>query len=127
MDALIEVLFNAIAAHWDILRQDLRYTARTLLRSPGFSITAILVVALGVGANTAVFSLTDHVFLRALPYADPGRLVRIWESHPGYPQMELSPANYRDFKKAATSFESVGLFDTESMNLVGHGDPSRVQ
>ncbi len=126
-DTILEVLFNAIAAHGDILRQDLRYTARTLLRSPGLTITAILVVALGVGANTAVFSVTDHVFLRSLPYADPDRLVRIWQADPGYTQMELSPANYRDLKSAATSFESMGMFDASTMNLIGYGDPSRIQ
>jgi predicted permease len=127
IDAPVEILFNALAAHTDILRQDLRYTVRTLLRSPGFTITAILVVALGVGANTAVFSVTDNIFLRALPYANPDRLVRIWESHEGYSRIELSPANYRDFKNAATSFESVGMFDSQQMSLVGQGDPTRVE
>src|SRR5579884_3193437 len=61
---LLEVVWNAAAAHLDVLRQDLRYTARSLRRTPGFATTAVLVVALGVGANTAAFSLADQVLLR---------------------------------------------------------------
>src|SRR5688572_31548490 len=60
--AVGDVVLNAAAAHWDILRQDLRYTGRSLVRSPGFALTAILVTALGIGANTAAFSLADFVF-----------------------------------------------------------------
>jgi hypothetical protein len=66
-----EVLFNAMAVHLDVLRQDLRYTARSLRRTPGFAATAVLVVALGVGANTAAFSLADQVLLRPLPFPIP--------------------------------------------------------
>ena len=64
-------LRNAPAVHWDILRQDLRYTARTLARAPGFTAVAILVLALGIGANTAVFSVTDNVLIRPLPFPSP--------------------------------------------------------
>ena len=85
-----EILFNAIAVHWDILRQDLRYTTRTLARSPGFAITAILVVALGIGANTAAFSVTDFVLIRNLPFSQAERLVKIWQTTAGYDQMEFS-------------------------------------
>src|SRR4026207_2003161 len=73
---LHEVIMNAPAVHWDILKQDLRYTARTLTRARGFALTAILVTALGVGANTAAFSVADFVLLRPLPFADPDRLAR---------------------------------------------------
>jgi hypothetical protein len=68
-----EVIMNAPAVHWDILKQDLRYTVRTLNRARGFALTAILVTALGVGANTAAFSVADFVLLRPLPFADPRR------------------------------------------------------
>ena len=104
-----EVIMNAPAAHWDILKQDLRYTARTLNRARGFALTAILVTALGVGANTAAFSVADFVLLRPLPFADPDALVRLCEGPReggGWGCMnELSPANYRDFK-ASSSFEA---------------------
>src|SRR5258706_3450613 len=101
---------NALAVHWDILRQDLRYTARTLSRTRGFAATAILIVALGVGANTAAFSLTDFVFLRPLPFPAGDRLVTLWERTSGYGRLELSPGNYRDWKQAATSFERAGAY-----------------
>jgi putative ABC transport system permease protein len=75
IEAFIDTLVSAIQAHVDLLRQDLRYTARTLGRAPGFALTVILVCALGVGATTAVFTITDHVLLRPLPFADSERLV----------------------------------------------------
>jgi putative ABC transport system permease protein len=124
---VFEVLFNAAAVHWDILRQDLRYTARTLARSPGFALTAILVLALGVGANTAAFSVTDFVLIRPLPFPDPERLVRLWEKVPAYSMMELSPANYVDWKRMSKSFEGMGAYWENSVNLVGQGDPEHLE
>jgi len=124
---LFEVLFNAAAVHWDILRQDLRYTARTLARSPGFALTAMLVLALGVGANTAAFSVTDFVLIRPLPFSAPDRLVKLWEKVPGYSEMELSPANYVDWKKMSKSFDGMGAYFGASVNLVGQGDPERLE
>jgi putative ABC transport system permease protein len=121
-----DVLFNAAAVHWDILRQDLRYTVRSLGRSPGFALTAILVAALGVGANTAAFSVTDFVLIRPLPFAEPERLAKLWQRLPGYTRMELSPANYRDWKHVSTAFDSMGAFYELSVNLVGQGDPERL-
>jgi putative ABC transport system permease protein len=122
-----EVVFNAAAVHGDILRQDLRYTARTLARSPGFALTAILVLALGVGANTAAFSVTDFVLIRPLPFPEPDRLVNLWEKVPGYSQMELSPSNYVDWKHMSKSFDGMGAFWDTSVNLVGQGDPERLE
>ncbi|MDQ3137115.1 MAG: ABC transporter permease [Gemmatimonadota bacterium] len=81
--ALADVVPNAVAAHWDILRQDLRYAVRAVGRTPGFALTAVLLVALGVGANTAAFSLADFVFLRPLPYPEANRLVKLWQSSAG--------------------------------------------
>ena len=121
-----EIFLNAAAVHADILRQDLRYTVRTLGRSRGFALTAVLVVALGVGANTAVFSLVDHVLIRPLPFADADRLVKLWENHPGYSRVELSPPNYRDWKNMSHSFENLAAFTSISHNLVGRGEPERV-
>ena len=122
-----EVVLNASAVHWDILLQDLRYTARMLGRTPGFTVTAILVTALGVGANTAAFSVADFVFLRPLPYPGGDRLVKLWEAPPDFDRMEVAPANYADWKASATSFEAMGAWYDSAVNLVGRGDPQRVQ
>ena len=112
----------ALAVHGDILGQDLRYTVRTLNRSRGFAATAIAIVALGIGANTAAFSITDFVLLRPLPFFEPERLVTLWQNVRGYSRMELSPSNYRDWTQAATSFERIGAFTDISVNLVGTGE-----
>jgi predicted permease len=121
-----EILVNALAVHWDILKQDVKYTARTLRHAPGFAITAIAVVALGIGANTAAFSVTDFVLIRPLAFPDADRLVTIWQRSPGYSRMELSPANIRDWKQAATSFERVGIHRDLGANLIGAGEPERI-
>ena len=121
--AVGDVAPNAIAAHWEILRQDMRYAGRSLRTSVGFTLTAILVIALGVGANAAAFSLADFVLLRPLPFHDPGRLVDLWESTPGYTQMEFSPANYRDMKAMTHSFAAMGAYSDRTMNLAGTGEP----
>ncbi len=126
-----EVIMNAPAVHWDILKQDVRYSARTLNRARGFALTAVLVTALGIGANTAAFSVADFVLLRPLPFADPDALVRLCEgprTGAGWGCMnELSPANYRDFKAMSSSFESMGAFTGAGVNLVGVGEPRRLE
>lgn len=122
---------NAAAVHWDILKQDLRYTVRTLSRARGFTLTAILTIALGVGANTAAFSVADFVLFRPLPFPDPDALVRLCEgprSGGGWGCMnELSPANYRDLKNMSSSFEEMGAFTDDAVNVVGRGEPRRVE
>src|SRR5688572_4899109 len=124
-------LFNALARHSSILRQDLRYTARTLSHSRGFAFTAVLITALGVGANTAALSVADFVLFRPLPYAEPETLWRLCEGPrqgAGWGCMnQLSPANYRDFQSSTTSFESMGVFTGMAANLVGAGEPHRLQ
>jgi predicted permease len=124
--AIADVVPNAMAAHWDVLRQDLRYTLRGLRKAPGFAITAILVVALGVGANTAAFSVADFVLFRPLPFPQPERLTMLWERTPGY-QMEFSPGNYADYKAEAKSFSSMGAYFSNAMNLTGSGEPRRIE
>src|SRR4029453_4003104 len=113
--------------HGDLLRQDLRYALRSLRRARGFTITAVLVVALGVGANTAAFSVADHVLLRPLPFSHPDRLVKLWQHEGDYARVELSPANYRDWQAMTSSFEGIGAYHGISMNLVGHGEPERLE
>ncbi len=124
--AIVETLANASRVHFDLLRQDLAYTVRVGRRSPGFALMAMAIVALGIGATTAAFSVTDFVLIRPLPFPDPSRLVQVWESTPGYTQMELSPPNYRDWKAAARSFESMGGYYTRPATVVIANEPERV-
>lgn len=128
--ALRDVIPNAMAAHWEILAQDLRYTARSLRVSRGFALTTILVTALGVGANTATFSTADFALLRPLAFREPDRLVRICEGTSGRMgwgcMNELSPALYRDLATKTRSFQSVGAFLRVGVNLAGVGEPVRI-
>jgi predicted permease len=130
MKAVADVGKNALAVHANLLRQDLRYTMRTWNRGRGFALTAILVTALGVGANTAAFSVADLVLLRPLPFPDAEAIVRLCEGPrdgAGWGCMnQLSPANYRDFKTQNSSLTSMGAFSGSSMNLVGIGEPRRI-
>ncbi len=126
--AIFEILYDAACVHADILRQDLKFARRTLSRSPGFALTAILVAALGIGATTAAFTMIDHVLIRPLPFAGADRLVKLYEKNT-FSAMEfndISPANYRDWKTMASSFESMGAFRGLSVNLIGQGDPQLV-
>jgi predicted permease len=125
--AVVDVVSNAAIVHWDILRHDLRYSARTLAQAPGFAATAIVTVALGIGATTAAFSLADVVLIRPLPFPDADRLVKVLERKPGYPTMELAPPNFRDLKKAARSFEAWGAYRGVSLTLTGASEPQRVE
>jgi predicted permease len=101
---------------------------RTLARSPGFTLTATLVAALGIGATTAAFSMADHVLVRPLPFPEPDRIVRLWQdqSFRGYPRMELSPANYRDWARSSTSVDVMAAYRNVSANLVDGGEPQRL-
>ena len=129
LDAIADTCSSAVPAHWDILRRDLAWSARSLRRSPAFTLTAITVSALGIGATTAAFTLADHVLLRPLPYADSARLVTIWEdqSTRGYSQMDPSPANYRDWKRLSHSFEGVEACWSGAANLSQAGAPARLE
>ncbi|HEY8232703.1 MAG TPA: ABC transporter permease [Vicinamibacteria bacterium] len=127
--AVLDVAACAARVHLDILRQDLRYVGRSLGRAKGFALTVVAVTALGVGATTAAFSVTDHVLLRPLPFPDAGRLVQLWQTQrdDGSMRVELSPANFRDWRSRSTSFEALGAFHRGgSANLVGDGPPERL-
>jgi predicted permease len=104
---------------------DLRYAFRSLRKSPGFTLVSVLTLALGVGANTAIFSLIDAVLLRPLPYPEPDRLVLVWESAPffGLHDSPVAPANYGDWKARSRSFEEMGALEDHSFRLTGEGAP----
>ena len=112
-----------------MLIKQIRYILRTLRRTPGFTAIAILTVALGVGANTAVFSVVDAVLLRPLPYADPDRLVRLSEvpaSRPGSPRDNIAATSLAHYR-LATSFEGLAGYNRRSRSLTGSGDPIQVR
>ena len=99
--------------------QDLRYAVRTLRRNPMFAVAAVLTLALGVGVNTAIFSVVNAVMLRPLPFGDPDRLVRIYESNPerGWPEFSASDPNFLDWHAQATSWEALAAFDSGTVSL----------
>src|SRR6266545_189581 len=110
--------------------QDLRYGARILLKNPGFTTIAILTLALGIGVNTAIFSVVDAVLLRPLPYQDSDRLVQVWRHIPQTNDtFALNPANFFALKEQNQSFEAMAAFSNIdwSGNLTGDGEPERLQ
>src|SRR6185436_16892525 len=102
--------------------QDVRYGARVLLKNPGVTAVAVVTLALGIGANTAIFSVVDTVMLRPLPYKNPDRLVALWENVPTHGQWRTTPANFFDWKKQNTVFEDVVAFGNNSLALTGDGE-----
>src|ERR1700752_4602598 len=103
------------------LLQDLRYSCRMLARTPAFAITALLSLAIGIGANTAVFSIFDALLLRPLPYQDAERLAILWNRSPGLGITEdwVSTAQYFDVKTSIDAFEQVALAIGANYNLTG--------
>ena len=108
------------------LLQDLRYGVRMLLKHPGVSIVAIVTLALGIGANTAIFSVVNAVLLRPLTYKDPERLVSLWENVPSQGRSRAAPANFHDWKKQNTLFQDIAAYGASSMTLTGDGEPEQV-
>ncbi len=107
--------------------QDIKFGFRMLARNRGVTIIAILALALGVGANTAIFSIVNGVLLRPLPYREPGRLVWFWEIQPTLPTAPFSGADYLDYQSQNQTFESVAGVRALSSNLTGQGQPERIQ
>ena len=110
------------------LGQDARYAWRVLRKSPGFTAVAVLVLALGIGANTAIFSVVNAVLLKPLPFDQPDRLVHLWHvppqaSFPGIPLFTVSPANFLDWRSQAHSFEGMSAYGFGRYNLTGTGQP----
>ncbi|HEX5764745.1 MAG TPA: ABC transporter permease, partial [Woeseiaceae bacterium] len=107
------------------IAHDLRHAARTLLRSPGFTIVAILTIAIGIGANTAIFSVVNRVLLEPLPLPEPDRLVRVYDGSPGI-QGTASPPNFVDWRRDNTVFEDMAAYANTSVALTGAGDAKRI-
>jgi putative ABC transport system permease protein len=115
---------NVVVDFW----QDLRYGLRMLAKNPGFTAVAVIALALGIGANTAIFSVVNTVLLRPLPYKDPERLVMVFEdsSKHGFPRDVPTTANYLDWRDQNQVFESMAAIAGASFNLTGVGDPERI-
>jgi putative ABC transport system permease protein len=113
----------------EIFWQDLRFGVRQLLSKPGFTTIAILSLALGIGANTAIFSLVDAVLLRPLPFHEPERLVMVWEdaTQVGFPRNTPAPANYADWKAQNQVFEDMAAIQGGSYALTDEGEPEKVE
>jgi len=111
------------------LLQDIRYGIRTLAKNAGFTAVAVLTLGLGIGANTAIFSVVENVLLRSLPYPQPGNLVQIWNTYPPQaPRAGLSPGDYADWRQQNASFSEMGCYAhiSQGFNLTGEGEPQRV-
>ena len=114
----------------DDTREDLKFALRTMRRAPGFALTAVSVIALGIGATTAAFTVLDHVLLRPLPFPEPDRLVRIFQSDVArkMTRIEASPPNFTDWRAGSTSFSGMASFlYGNSANLLGHGEPRQIE
>jgi hypothetical protein len=109
----------------ETLVQDIRYALRVLRKNPSFTPVAALTLALGIGANTAVFSLVNGVLLRPLPYRDPGRLAIVWEKDDRGNPENATFATYTDWKAMSRSFEELALYRDWQPTLTGSGEPER--
>ena len=110
----------------DPLLQDLRYACRTLLRSPGFALLAILTLALAIGADTALFSVVNGVLLNPLPWPDSGRLVTLYEKNAGLDKAPISYLNFLDWQRSSRAFSSMALYRHEDYTLTGRAEAERV-
>jgi putative ABC transport system permease protein len=112
----------------DSFLQDIRYAIRTLVRTPGFTVVAVLALGLGIGANTAIFTVVNAALIEPLPFRDPNRIIALWEESARAPGRNntISPANFIQWSERATAFETMAaMVDTRS-NLTGDGDPEEV-
>ena len=107
--------------------QDLRFGYRTLRKSPGFTVVALATLAIGIGANTAIFSFVNGVMLKPLPYADPDRLVMVLEKPPGGGRNGISTLNYLDWARENTVFEFMAAQTGGSVTLTGVDEPVQLR
>jgi len=111
------------------LISDIRYGVRGLLKRPGFTAVAVITLALGIGANTAIFSLVNAVLLRSLPYEDADRLVMVWEdaSFAGFPRNTPAPGNFSDWRSQNQTFTGMAACTMRTFNLTGEGQPEKIE
>ncbi|HSE98826.1 MAG TPA: ABC transporter permease, partial [Blastocatellia bacterium] len=111
------------------LLQDLRYAARMLRKNPGFTLIAVFTLALGIGANTAIFSVVHAFLLRPLPYEAPQHLAMVWESvkRQGDFNNTVAPSNFIDWREQGTSFDDMAAYFTQSFTLTESGEPEKVE
>ena len=109
------------------LLQDLRYGVRTLLKSPGFTLVAVIALALGIGANTAMFGIVNAVLLRPIPYPQPDRLLQLYSSGRDFDHGLVSYLNFLDWQRRSRSFQEMAAYRTDNFNLTGQADPERLR
>ena len=109
------------SATLDTLARDLRYSLRTLTRNPGFTCVALLTIALGIGVNSAMFSVVQGIILAPLPFPEPDRLVFLWQNRPGVPQLEASYPNFEDWERTSRSFDSMSAIAFHNFDLTSPG------
>jgi putative ABC transport system permease protein len=108
------------------LWQDLRYGVRMLVKSPGFTLIAVLTLALGLGANAAIFSFVNAVLLKPLPYPDPERIVSVWEKRPDEGNNYISTLNFLDWERQNRCFQFLSAFTPDTVTLTGSGSPEQL-
>src|SRR5687767_9329346 len=108
------------------LWQDIRYGARMLLKNPGISIIVVIALALGIGANSAIFSVVNAVLLRPMPYEESDRLIFLNEKSPVLDEMSISYPNFSDWRAQTQTFEKMGVYNRASYNLTGAGEAERI-
>src|ERR687886_2661100 len=111
------------------LWQDIRYGLRILLKNPGFTLVAVVALALGIGANSAIFSVVNSLLLRPLPFEQPGRLVQVWETIPQRGRLEVPASfpNFADWRDQNRVFEQTVAYSDWSFNLTGSAEPERIR
>src|SRR5262245_42015141 len=110
----------------ETLWQDLRFGGRTLVRNPGFAGIAVLTLALGIGANAAIFSVVNAVLLRPLPWGEPDRAVMIWSKWVSFDKTWVATGEIVDYRKRSRTLQEIGAWSEGQVNLTGDGEPERV-